>query len=350
MWGDLFVVSLAFVFGLLLRWAFRTLPQEGWQMLAAVPVKKRDSETWWGMNLTYYGVFVAGSAAAGLALAVVLLASVKVPGRVGLLMVVLIFSACLPTSWIVAKAVERRRHTLTIGGASFLGIMVSPVFVWVTDLVVGAHSGAHVPMVPSLAAFSIAYAIGEGLGRLACISFGCCYGKALDGCHPLIRTIFANHVFFFEGRTKKIAYEGSMAGRPVVPIQAVTSIVYLAAGLTGMWLFMRGSWLLALAVSMVTTQAWRILSELLRADYRGEQSWSAYQTLAAVGICYVLLLSMALPPELEVAPVLYSGISALWDPLTILALQAMFVVTLLSTGLSKVTSSTIKFYVTERGQ
>jgi len=349
MWNDLFIVSLALVFGLLLRWAFKTLPREDWQMLAAVPLKKRDSETWSGMNLTYYGVFIAGSAMAATAVAVMLLASVQIPGRVGLLMVVLIFATCLPASSILARIVERRQHTLTIGGASFLGIMLSPLFVWAANLALGDQTGVHIPMVPTLAAFSIAYAIGEGLGRLACISFGCCYGKPLDDSHELIRKVFAKHAFSFEGKTKKIAYEGSLAGTPVVPIQAVTSIVYLAAALTGMGLFMRGSFSYALLVAMVTTQAWRIISELVRADYRGERSWSAYQTFAAVGACFVLMLCFFLPTELPVSPDLYTGASALWDPLTILALQAVFVVTLLATGLSKVTSSTITFHVRGTG-
>jgi hypothetical protein len=36
------------------------------------------------------------------------------------------------------------------------------------------------PIVPALAAVMIAYTFGEALGRLACISFGCCYGVSIS--------------------------------------------------------------------------------------------------------------------------------------------------------------------------
>jgi hypothetical protein len=51
----------------------------------------------------------------------------------------------------------------------------------------------------------IAYAFGEGLGRLACISFGCCYGVALPEAHPLLRHMFDRWHFVFSGSMKKIS-------------------------------------------------------------------------------------------------------------------------------------------------
>jgi hypothetical protein len=47
--------------------------------------------------------------------------------------------------------------------------------------------GGDIPLEPALAAMPVAYAYGEGLGRLACISFGCCYGKSLDQLSPRMR-------------------------------------------------------------------------------------------------------------------------------------------------------------------
>lgn len=60
---------------------------------------------------------------------------------------------------------------------------------------------AFLTMIPIMAAMAVAYTLGEGLGRLGCISFGCCYGKAIDTCHPLVRRIFSKTPFIFKGAT-----------------------------------------------------------------------------------------------------------------------------------------------------
>jgi hypothetical protein len=302
MWNELFVLGLAAFFGIFLRWGFKTLPREEWQVLASIPVEKDDSESWKGVNLTYYGVFVAGSCAAASALALLLLGSLGIPGSVGLLIAAGIFGICLPTSWIAAKLVERKENTLTIGGASFIGIMSAPVIVWAADWALFAHGGTRIPIIPTLAALAIAYAHGEGLGRLACISFGCCYGKPLSACGPILRRLFTRRPFIFVGKTKKISYESALDGQPVVPIQAVTSVVCLAAGLLGMCLFLKGLFSWALVLTIVITQAWRVLSETARADYRGEGKWSAYQLLAGVSAACTLLAVPFLPSEAAQSP------------------------------------------------
>ena len=46
------------------------------------------------------------------------------------------------------------------------------------------------PVLPTLAALAVGYAFGEGIGRLACISYGCCYGKPLRTCGPRVKKIF----------------------------------------------------------------------------------------------------------------------------------------------------------------
>ena len=60
-------------------------------------------------------------------------------------------------------------NTFTVGGASFVGIILAPLIVWMFNVTLDKS----IPIVPFLAAVSIAYALGEGVGRLACISFGC---------------------------------------------------------------------------------------------------------------------------------------------------------------------------------
>ncbi len=62
-----------------------------------------------------------------------------------------------------------------------------------------------VPIIPALAAVMIAYAFGEGLGRLACISFGCCYGVALREAHPSRDVFSIAGTLFFSGSMKKIS-------------------------------------------------------------------------------------------------------------------------------------------------
>ena len=59
-----------------LAWGIKTLPAERWQMIAAVPVTKNGNGAWRGLNLTFYGFFSATATTFGIALTIVLLASV----------------------------------------------------------------------------------------------------------------------------------------------------------------------------------------------------------------------------------------------------------------------------------
>ena len=57
----IFVSTLALMLLLLLRWGFRTLPGEEWQIIASLPVSKNISGEWRGINLTYYGLLTANA-------------------------------------------------------------------------------------------------------------------------------------------------------------------------------------------------------------------------------------------------------------------------------------------------
>ncbi|MEW6112378.1 MAG: prolipoprotein diacylglyceryl transferase family protein [Thermodesulfobacteriota bacterium] len=345
MWSDVFILGLAFFLAAFLRWAFRTLPNEGWQMLAAIPVLKQDPDTWYGINFTYYGVLVAASCVFSTALALVLMGSIGVPGLVCLLIVATILGLCMPAARIVAGYVERRKHTLTIAGPSFVGIVTAPAVVWLADQVFAPCIGTGIPLFPVLAALSVAYAMGEGLGRLACISFGCCYGRPLADCHPLLQRAFARYGFIFSGKTKKIAYESGLEGEPVIPIQAITSIVFVTVAVLGMLLYFKGWYAETLIVSITVTQLWRIISEILRSDYRGESRWSVYQGLAFLAVLYCVVIYFVLPPGSDVSADLVKGLETLWNPAVILLLLAVFAATFLWTGWSTVTASTIAFHV-----
>src|SRR5262249_31306912 len=130
--------------------------------------------------------------------------------------------------------------------------------------------GGEIPVVPALAAMSVAYAYAEGLGRLACISFGCCYGKSLDQLSPRMRRLFESLSFTFAGATKKVAYEGSLEGVRVAPVQGIYAVVYTVIALAGSYLFLKSYFTASLLFAAVGTQLLRFLSEKLRADMRGK--------------------------------------------------------------------------------
>jgi prolipoprotein diacylglyceryltransferase len=297
------------------------------------------------MNLTYYGVFSASAYTFGVALVLALMSSIAVPRLASGGIILVLLGLCAPASRWVARIVEKKQHTFTVGGASFLGMILAP---WVIALFNGFLSlcgGGSAPVLPSLAAISIAYGFGEGIGRLACISFGCCYGQSLTKAHPLWGRLFRHFHFIFSGPTKKIAYASGLDGEPVIPIQALTAVCYVATGLVSMALFLGSLYGAAFLLSVGITQAWRAFSEFLRADYRGDQPVSAYQIMAALAIAYSLLVFHALPPSKTIDPDIALGLQALWDPAMLLLLQALWVATFLYTGRSSVTASTLTFHV-----
>ena len=55
----------------------------------------------------------------------------------------------------------------------------------------------------------------------------------------------------------------------MIPIQALTCLLYVGVGLIATLLFLNGNYDVAFVSSIAVTQGWRALSEVLRADYRG---------------------------------------------------------------------------------
>jgi prolipoprotein diacylglyceryltransferase len=340
-----FVAGLALSFGLLFAWAFKSLPREDWQMLACVPLAKQAAGNWKGLNLTYYGVFLANGCCAALALLLVLLSSVGVPPTATLLLTAIVLAVCLPAARLVARVVERKRYTFTVAGAFFVGALIVPPAIVGLNALLGDTLGARIPWLPALAAISVCYTLGEGLGRLACISFGCCYGKPLSACPPLLRRVFAGRSFVFRGGTKKAVYEGRMEGERLVPVQAVTALLFTALALAGIALFLAGWYAAALISAIAGTQGWRFLSEFLRADDRGGGRISAYQVMAALAVAYCLLLARLAPATTAPATDLAAGLQSLWNPGVLVLLQGMWLVVFLYTGRSQVTESTVSFHV-----
>ena len=338
----IFLGSLGFILAHFLGWGFKHLPAERWQMLAVIPLRKNGDQSWRGSNLTYYGFFVATSQLISMTLLLILLGAMglSIPGT--MLAILIVLSCCIPAARLMAMLVEKKRHTFTIGGASFVGILLAPWAIQLSNTIL-APTHPELPLIPVLAAMAIAYTLGEGLGRLGCISYGCCYGKPLKDCNKTLQWLFSRYSFIFYGSTKKVVYEGHMAGEKLIPIQAITCMLYTAGALIGSYLFLIGLFTPTLIFTIALTQLWRILSETMRADFRGFSNISAYQKMGIMSVLYILGVIFFLHAAPYANPEILDGIGVLWSPSVILGLQLLWLVFFFSFGHSTVTSSTISF-------
>jgi prolipoprotein diacylglyceryltransferase len=340
----LFVAGFCLLTAVMLGWGFCNLPREKWQFLASLPSVRQPDGCWRGVNLTYYGVFNANAYLLATAVGICLLAALGIPCAGFFWIVAALLGVCVPASKLIARLVEKKKYTFSVGGAAFVGILGGPPLVWGLGQVLGARMGVELPLAATLAALAIAYAVGEGVGRLACISFGCCYGKPLARTHPLIRRLFGNRGFVFQGATKKIAFADGLDGEPVVPVQAVTAILYCAAAAVGLALFFGQCYRASFLEVVVVTQLWRFFSEFLRADYRGAGRISKYQTMSLVAAGAAVPFALLCPPSVAAVDIL-AGLQSLWRPGVLVFLQALWLFAFLYTGRSQVTGARIHFHV-----
>lgn len=342
---ELFVGICAFLTYLLFRWAFRHLTHERWQFLAAIPIFK-TAAGWQGLNLTTYGFFNATAYTLACALLIVLTAAIGIPVSYTLVLLAIVLAVCMPGSRLIARLVEKKPHTFSIGGAFFLGLLLTPPIVILSQPLAASFYHTTVNPLAFLSAVSLAYCWGEGIGRLACISFGCCYGKPLQEVHPVVRTLLGRWHFTFFGDTRKIAYAHHLEGVPVVPVQGLTAVLYSVTALAGVYAFLNNAFRTALLLSLIVSQLWRFASEFLRADYRGEGRVSAYQVMSLMAVLAAVgLACMPAPPTPAVASPILQGLSALWHPAILLTLQVLWIASFLYTGRSQVTGATIHFHV-----
>lgn len=341
-----FVVVLGLILKPLLWWACKVLPRERWQILAAVPTSKATRDgCWHGANLTYYGLWLATGSLGGVMVFFLLLAAVAVPPPVILGLVAGVMLAAVAAAKLLARVVENKRNTLTVAGAAVTGLVAMPLLVAFHNRLAPSEGQVSLALLPVMAALAVAYLLGEGIGRLACISFGCCYGRPVAELGPWGQRIFSRFHTIFQGRTKKISYASGLDGVKVVPIQAITSCCSVGVGLVGMYLYLEGQYTGAFLLAALFAFGWRIFSERLRADYRGNGSFTAYQQMALAGLGYCLLLAFAGNHGLEPRANLTAGFVALWQPSAILFFQALWLALFLYTGLSRVTGATVAFHV-----
>ena len=346
---EIFILSIAFVFAALFTWAFKRLPREEWQFICSFPSRKTGRGRWQGWNLTYYGFFTALALSAASVFFLIMMLSLQISLIITVLIIGIILIFCLPAAGLTAGLLEKKKYTLSVGGTFFVGMLIAPWVILSASFAVKKYFAYELSLLSVMSAMIIAYSIGEGLGRLACISFGCCYGRALTQCHPLIKKVFKNINFTFTGKLKKISYAHQWDGQQVIPIQALTAVIYCFSGLLGMFLFFRGFVILPLLLNLLVTQVWRILSEFMRADYRGEGKISGYQIMASLSVVYGLIVVYLFQSENNnIMPDLFLGLQAIWDPFIIVLLIILWIATFIYTGKSKVTNAEIEFCIVEK--
>lgn len=339
----LFLAGMALAIAVVYWWGFKHLSGERWQIMASVPRQKTGSH-WEALNLTWYGFIVACACATGVGLMIVLFGSIGIPLGFTISFCLAVLAVCLPGSKMIARVVEGKRHTATVGGALFLGLLIAPLLLWVSGRILPARIGIQVPAIVILACMAVTYALGEGIGRLACISFGCCYGKPVASLPAWLRTVFEPLGVTFRGPTKKIAYAHGLDGVKVVPIQAVTAVIYALAALAGAWLFLEGAYGAAFLSAMVVTQVWRAASEFLRADFRGSARLSAYQIMAALAVVIAIVVVSMYNAPFRV-PHIVDGLSMLWHPVALLFLQGLWLAVFYFSGRSTVTGARVSLHV-----
>jgi hypothetical protein len=343
--SQLLVLIVALFLATLFTWGFRHLPAERWQVMAVVPTEKADDTTWAGRNLTYYGFFSATGALVGVSTIIFLMGSYHMPLRLLLAALLIIVALGVPAAKLMNWIVERKWHGFTIGGASFIGILSAP---WIIQAVAQSCHGHVAPVEMAsavMAAMATGYALGESVGRLACISFGCCYGRPLSAFPSWVRRWFSRLHFVFRGRTKKIAYASGLDGQAVLPVQGITAVVFAGSGLAGLYFSLRGFFPAAVAAALVGSQGWRFLSEFLRADYRGGCHLSAYQVFALVSAVYSMLIAVVWLVPASAMPDVRAGLAGLWTPGMILLLEMIWAGIFVYMGRSTVTAAHLTFHV-----
>jgi hypothetical protein len=340
----LFVAGLAALLSGVLAWGIKTLPAERWQMIASIPRTKSADGAWSGLNLTFYGFFSATATTFGIAIAIILMETVGTPMIVAALLITAIVALCVPASRIVAAVVEGKRDTFTIAGAAFVAALVLPPAVVGAQQVLASQFHITIHVLPLLAAAGIAYSLSESIGRLACLSFGCCYGSPVRNASPRVARLFQHHHLVFHGSTKKAAYASGLAEEPLIPVQPITSILFAVAGIVGIALFLSGHWRTAAIVPAVATWGWRSMSEILRADYRGDRRISPYQVMSLMAMIY-LVITLSLIPSEGPTPNLALGLAKATSTVVVVLLEACWVGLFLFYGRSRVTASTVSFHV-----
>jgi prolipoprotein diacylglyceryltransferase len=329
-------VTALVVFGL------RVLPRENMQILATIPLRRRADGLWQGKNLTWYGLMQAVAMVFAVGLDLMLSSAAGVPIEETALVTGVMIAVALPAARGVAALVERRQGTFTVGGAIFVATLAMP---W-TALAADAYF-ASTHALSIVAAAASAYAVGEGIGRLACISFGCCYGRRLSDSPRWLRRLFEHAPAVVVGRTRKAAYASGCEGVPLLPVPAMSTVVLSLAGVVASLLFLAGHLRASALTALGVAFTWRFASEFVRADYRGKGRFSSYQWMALLCLLYATPAALGLRAEEAVADVRLC-VPLLGSPILWAALAGLGLAVFAFLGISTVTTATVELGVDER--
>jgi prolipoprotein diacylglyceryltransferase len=322
------------------------LPRERWQFFASIPVKKENEGSWQAVNITWYGLILSASTVLAVIVYLIMLGAIGIPVEASLLLMVLLLLVCVPAASLVARIVERKPATLTIGGAAFVGGIAAPLLIMVMNLFAVQVFGTEIPMGQALAACAVSFLFGEGMGRLACLSYGCCYGKPVDEYQGILRKIFTWSAVVFEGENKKIAYAEGLDGCKIVPIQLITMLASSFAGVVTLVLYAEGKPLLAYLAATLFAGFWRIFSEFFRNDYRGGGKVSSYQIMSIVSVVFALGIGFLLRGGNPLPVVdLVRGALSLWSPGILVVLLLTWLGLVRFTGISTTTYSRVSFHL-----
>ncbi len=344
-----FQAGLASILAAVLFWGIRFLASERGQFLAAIPVaKNRQDGTWLAVNLTYYGLLTASAQILGLLVFLLLVSSAGTSLATAVSWGTALLTISAVSASMLARLIEGSRYTLTVGGASVAVLLIAPVSLTGIEALGWSSEHLQPSLIVLLAAISVAFCFGEGLGRLACLSFGCCYGRPIQSLPPFWRKMLARCSISFGSATKKAVYAGRLGGFDLVPIQAVSAITLSCLGGAGWSLFILGHLEAAFLATALPYHCWRIVSEYFRADYRGTGRWSTYQAASALMLPWILFWAWfgaqeSRRPQLQ--PDLEHALRAIWNPGLLLALQGLWCILLFSAGISRVTDSRVEFHV-----
>lgn len=337
-----FELALVGVVAAIISSGLKVLPRENMQILASIPVRRRTDGLWQGVNLTWYGAMQALAMVSAAGLGLILACAAGVPTAEIAVVALVLIAVALPSARGVAYWVERRRGSFTVGGAIFVATLAMPWTVLAADAYFGTSCALAV-----VAALAAAYALGEGIGRLACISFGCCYGRRLSDCPRWLRRLFANRPAVVVGRTRKAVYASGCEGVPLVPVPALSAVVLSGAGVVASLLYLEGRVRAAALVALGIAFGWRFASEFVRADYRGKGRISAYQAMALGCLAYAIPVVLVLPQPNH-QPDVGRCLSLVVSPLLWAALAALGIAVFAYLGTSTVTTATIELGVEDR--
>ena len=193
--NETIILILFCTLSLYLAWGFRYLPLENRQFLAVLPGKRLLDGTWEGTNFTYYGLLIANAVTLASGLYLVLMMSSGTDPAASLMILAVVLLLAMPAARMMAAWVENKPNTFSTGAASFVGLLTAFVIIGALHQFIGPALGFSLNARATLAALLISYCFGEGLGRLACISFGCCYGIPLNQSHPFFQRVFSKFNF-----------------------------------------------------------------------------------------------------------------------------------------------------------